>query len=130
MDLCATLRAACGELGLRCRCEITHLEPCFTIAAEQADDGPVLNVRLRRDPELGVRLVARCAEAPGLLLEITEETVQREPVMHLWLPHRRRHLILVHRRDGAWSAASLPAASVAQTVAAALADLADLAPGP
>jgi hypothetical protein len=124
MDTCSALHAACGELGLRCRCEYTHLEPRYTITTEQTADGPALHLRLRREPDLDLRLVAHCVETPGLLLEINEETVQREPVMHLWLPERVRHRLLVHRRDGAWSVTPLPAASPARTVTAALAELA------
>lgn len=123
MDVCVPLRDACDEIGLRCRCEFSHLESRFTITTEHGLDGPTLHLRLRRDAGLDLRVVERRADPPGLLLEIIEETVQREPVMHLWLPHRNRHQFLVHRRDGVWACDRLPEGGAAGSIGEALASL-------
>lgn len=106
------------SIGLRILCETTHLEPRYTIGLQQDEEGPCLRIQLRNDQSIAVCLVDHVTDPPAVLIEVQEETVQREPVLNLWLPYSARHLHLVHRRDQSWVVATLPemcsAASVAE----------------
>jgi hypothetical protein len=114
-----SLAGVSRAIGLRIHCEFTHLEPRYAITLERDDEGDCLHLRLRNDDGINVEVVDHATEPPSLLLEVQEETVQREPVMDLWLPHSARHQHLVYRREGAWVLEKLPTMQTAATVAEA-----------
>jgi len=104
---------------------MTHLEPRYTIELEQGDQDPCLRIRIRNDQSIAVGVVDHDADAPAVLIQVQEETVQREPVLDLWLPYSARHLHLVYRRDGDWILAPLPEMCTAASVGEARQLLAD-----
>ena len=114
-----SLAGVSQTIGLRIHCEFTHLEPRYAITLEHDDEGDYLHLRLRNDDGINVEVVDHASDPPGLLLEVQEETVQREPVMDLWLPHSARHQHLVYRREGVWVLEKLPSLKLAATVAEA-----------
>jgi len=120
-----TLPEACRALGLRCRCELTHTEPRFTIDLEPETDGARLVLTLRNDDSIAHRVIHHDLEVPGLLLSIEEQTVQREPVMDLWLPHAAEHRYVLFRPDTDWRLEALPGLMRADTVREAITCLDD-----
>lgn len=111
--------SASQALGLRIDLAATRAEPRFSLVMVHDDHGPRLQIRTRNDQSIAVAVIDLDPDPPGLLIEVREETVQREPVLDLWLPHSTRHLHLLHRRHDGWVVDQLPAASAAATVAEA-----------
>ncbi len=120
-----TLPEACRALGLRCRCELSHTEPRFTIDLEQEADGARLALTLRNDDSIVHRVVHCDLEVPGLLLSIAEQTIQREPVMDLWLPQTAEHRYVLFRPADRWRLEALPGLVQAETVREAITGLED-----
>jgi len=118
-----TLPEACRALGLRCRCEASHTEPRFTLELAADDGAPQLTLVQRDDGGVTHNVAHLDLEVPGLLLEVTEETVQREPVMNLWLPHTASHRYVLYRSGEQWRLGALPGLARFETVGEAVAIL-------
>jgi len=116
MDTIESLRTVCAAIGLRCDVKYTQVEPRFSVVVVADNEGPRLRVRMRADGSVAAIVLDHIADPPGMLLEIQEETVQREPVLDLWLPYSARHLHLVHRSSGGWVVERLPGLSSVATV--------------
>ena len=119
-----TLPEACQALGLACRCEHLPGEPRFSIDLDHHASEPRLVLTLRGDGAIAPAVV-HCDDAvPGLLLCLEERSLQREPVMDLWLPDSRAHRYVVYRDATRWRVASLRDDATPTTVREAL-DLLD-----
>ncbi len=123
MEQQRSLHAACQAVGLGCSREFNHTEPRFSISIERRDDLDYLRLVLRNDDTFEPEVLDCCRESRGFVLQLSEETVQREPVLDIWLPMTRYHVILVHRSGDAWALARLPDGRRAWTVAEAEAAL-------
>ncbi|HOX27306.1 MAG TPA: hypothetical protein PLL30_16365 [Candidatus Krumholzibacteria bacterium] len=119
------LSAACRAVGLECLCAYSHGEPRFRIRIDEFEGAPRLNVSLRNDDSITVHVLDHDRAATGILIAIEEETVQREPVLNLWLPFTARHRYLVLRQRGEWRVVPLPERVRADTVSAAAAQIED-----
>ncbi len=118
MDAGNSVQAACRDVGLGFRCERSRLELRFSVTLDPdgAGGGHCLFLRLGHDSDCTPVVVDHRAAPAALLLAIDENTVQREPVMSLWLPHWQRHLVLAYRRNEDWVLERLPAGAAAATV--------------
>jgi hypothetical protein len=111
--------AASQALGLQIDLEASHLEPRYSLRIERDEHGQRLRIRTRNDESIAVLVVDLDDATSGLLLEVHEETVQREPILDLWLPYSARHQHLVHCPEDAWVVEPLPGMSTVATVAEA-----------
>ena len=123
MELRRSVHAACQAVGLGCHREFNHTEPRFRLSIERRDDEDYLRLVLRNDDTFEPEVVDCCTEPRGFVLQLSEETVQREPVLGIWLPKTCYHMFLVHRADGAWALDRLPGGRRDWTVAEAEAAL-------
>jgi hypothetical protein len=122
-----SLKNCCRQLGIRCVCEYSHVEPRFRLDLHRDEVGPVLSLTLRNDDAFTARVVDCDPRLPGFLLEVMEETVVREEQLGLWLPSKQPHLFLVrsldHGEGGAdWVVQRPPRGTLPRTAAEAAAD--------
>jgi len=120
MSLPRDLEMACTAVGLGCRCELSHSEPRYKLEVVPFQDGENLSLVIRDDGSIVFKVLDHSPSLPGLLLEICEETVCREPVMDLWLPSQARHQHLVHRQGDCWVHSAMPNFIRVGTVAEAM----------
>ncbi len=121
MNAFQRLQAACRAVALDLHCECEHTEPRFKAELDHSGSSPRLFLRLRNDDTIMPAALHHDPAVPGLLFEIVEETVQREPVLKLWLPHTARHRFVVWRNCEGWMIDALPEYVPVETVAAAVA---------
>ena len=124
MDDYRRFEAACRAVGLELGCEASHTEPRFWASLDLTETGPVLNLRYRNDDTITPAVLHHDPAVPGVLFEIVEETVCREPTLELWLPCTNRHRFVVWCQADDWALASLPENVTTATVAEAVALLA------
>lgn len=122
------LEAACRSIDLGLRCECAPTEPRFQAALDHAAESTILALRLRNDDTISPAAVHHDPAVPGLLFEIVEETVRREPSLSLWLPCTERHQFLAWRNGGDWMLEQVPGGARVATVNEALVLFADRAP--
>ena len=121
MDDYRRFEAACRAVDLGFCCESTHTEPRFSATLDLAETGPTLNLRYRNDDTIMPAVLHHDPAARGVLFEIVEETVRREPTLELWLPCTARHRFVAWHNGEDWALAPLPKDTGAATVAEAVA---------
>lgn len=133
MDDYRRFEAACQAVGLELGCEASRTEPRFRASLDRAETGPILYLRYRNDDTITPAVLHHDPAVPGVLFEIVEETVRREPTLELWLPCTTRHRFVAWRQAEDWTLAPLPESATAATVTEAVALLAtredDMVPG-
>ena len=121
MNAYRRLETACRAIDLDLRCESTPAEPRFSAALDLSGTNPILDLRYRNDGTITPAMLHHDPAVPGVLFEIVEETVRREPVLELWLPSTVRHRFVAWRDGGNWTLAPLPGDTGPVTVAEAVA---------
>jgi hypothetical protein len=111
---------ACRAVGLDCRCEHLHAEPRFRVAIDQSASRPLLYLAIRNDDSIGPHPLHLDPDLPGILFEVTEETVLREPELEVWLPHTELHRYVAWREGGVWKVGKLGERERADTAAGAV----------
>ena len=120
-----TLPEACRALGLRCRCEASKTEPRFSLTIEPTSPAQTLVLTIRDDGSVQHAVTHLDLDVPGVLLSLTEDTVQREPVLDLWLPHEAVHRFLIFRAGDQWRVEPMPGLAPPATVRDAVTRLDD-----
>jgi hypothetical protein len=108
-------------VGLDCRCEHLHDEPRFRLGIDQSRSHPLLYLVLRNDDAIQPQPIHADPDTPGVLFEIAESTVRRDPDMGVWLPHVSRHRHVAWREAGTWRVTALNGAPPIATAAEAVA---------
>jgi hypothetical protein len=116
-DVCPdpSLHEACRSVGLALTVQHTRLVPRAALGITP-DDPPSLLLTMAEDEPADVRVLDVDGDARAFLVLLTEERVQREPVMNLYLPRSTSQRLLVHREQGAWRVTELPDGPRIQTV--------------
>lgn len=110
----------CRAVGLNCRCEHLHTELRFRVAIDQSASRPLLYLVIRNDDSICPHPLHADPDLPGILFELTEETVRRAPEREIWLSHTEHHHFVVWREDGVWAVGKLGEGDRPDTAAGAV----------